>query len=228
MASDSTVWDLECVTNAFSRSYTDDTDVYRRFATALDARNQMGDFVSAVVSHDHPIVLDVGAGPGIVNRRLWKEVRQMHCVEPSKRFRQEITAKSKAFDTHVYSSLEQFLETGTRVDVCFSSWADCDVRMLADNARDLLQPGGMMILALNFGGCEFSKLWPEEVRSYWIARLDALITLGYRLDARETQFEFQTTEECKRIMSYYFGPRKTKDVTAPIVNHNVAICWRRL
>lgn len=220
-------WNLERIAKAFSSSYGEDTGIYSRFARALDGDNEVARFIETLVPDRKLIVLDVGAGPGIVTRRTWRRVKEVHCVEPSEPFREQLTANREGAQWRAYSSVEEFRRLGKTVDVCFSSWADCDVRALADTGNDLLTTDGFVAFLLNFGGCEFAGLWPEDVRQYWIARLDALLGRKFRVAVISSELRFSTIEDARDTMSYFFGSERAMSISKPVIGHNVAVCWRR-
>jgi hypothetical protein len=215
------------VVEAFDRAYQKDTKVYCTFAHALDAKNKIAQAVSALDIPSRPSVLDIGAGPGIITYRVWSMAKRISCIEPSHTFRQMLLSRTLPCKIRVYEEISDLPRNRSGYDICFASWPDCDIRDVVAAADKHLCKDGMCIVALNYGGDAWEKLWPDGVRKFWLARIDKLVALGFNAHIVQSRFRFSTAKICKNTISYLLGHSAAQSVTACSLSHNIAVLWRK-
>lgn len=162
-------------------------------------------------------VLDIGAGNGFTAEKLTNDKRSVAALEPDERmidlnkpliwtkgFAQDIPFHSNSFQA-AYATWAFFLEGVPDVD-----------KGLRETER-VVQPGGKLIIIDNYGKDEFSSYSSRDITSNasnWILR-------GFVYDVINTEFVFDSIEEARCLMTFYFG-EAAKGIQTRNIEYNVA------
>ena len=147
------------------------------------------------------LVVDVGAGDGFTAVQLQTASRRVVAVEPA--------AGMVRPDRHllwVQADAEQLPFADACFDAAYSTWAYFFSRGwdpspgLAELNR-VVVPGGPLLIVDNAGGDEFSEMADSDLsadRGFWERR-------GFAAEHIETAFEFETMEEARALLGFFFG-----------------------
>jgi SAM-dependent methyltransferase len=165
-------------------------------------------------------VLDVGAGDGFTAERLSRPDRTVVAMEPdpgmvassrplvwASGVAQDIPFHDDAFDAS-YSTWAFFL-SGMSPEVLLTGLSE---------VQRVVREGGPIIVIDNAGDDEFTKLSDRSVSGdpeWWTER-------GFRHTVLRTSFLFDSVEEARELMTYYFGETAGKRVISTEIGFNVA------
>ena len=151
-------------------------------------------------------VLDVGAGDGFTAQRLQRGSRRVIALEPDPR----MIDRGKPL-TWVRGVAQELPFHDDTFDAVYATWAfffsgvkDRDVG-LSEAAR-VIKPGGVLLIVDNAGGDEFCALSPRSIAStdeFWTRE-------GFGKTFIDTTFRFDTVEEARRLLGFYFGDAPDK------------------
>ena len=148
-------------------------------------------------------VLDTGAGDGFTAERLTRARRRIVPVEPAPGMidltrslpwvqggAQHLPFRDGSF-TAAYATWAYFFPGMGHGDAGLAEW------------HRVVRPGGPLVMVDNAGQDEFSRLDPESERvasdhEWWQAR-------GFEQRIVESVFRFDTTEEARTLLGFYFG-----------------------
>ncbi|NND02181.1 MAG: class I SAM-dependent methyltransferase [Acidimicrobiia bacterium] len=162
-------------------------------------------------------VADIGAGDGFTADRL-SEGRHVVAVEPSAGM-----LRSDRALTWVRADAEQLPFKRGVFDAAYSTWAYFFSRNwdptpgLAELHRVVLT-GGSVLIVDNAGDDEFTELAAGDISAdpeFWRAQ-------GFTMEVIETAFEFETIEEAKLLLGFFFGETGLRN-TQLRVGFNVAL-----
>lgn len=152
------------------------------------------------------LVLDVGAGNGYTAEKLTDRKRTIVAMEPDEKMidrgknliwsdgvAQQIPFHSKTFDA-VYSTWAFF----------FNGISDIEAGL--EEVERVVRNGGKIIIVDNFGEDEFSSFSEQDISSNvsdWVKR-------GFDYHVIHTAFEFDSVEEAKRLLSFYFAEKGSR------------------
>ncbi|MUV38554.1 hypothetical protein JNUCC1_02408 [Lentibacillus sp. JNUCC-1] len=180
----------------YGGTYPDLFEIERR---CMDRKGNVIDFLDQNLPNG--LALDIGAGNGHTAERLLNDNRQIVAMEPDETMIDPEkpliwsrgTAQSIPFHTNTFKS-------------AYATWAfffdgmpDVD-QGLAEVAR-VVEPGGQIIIVDNYGYDEFCALSSRPIASdvnYWSAR-------GFNHTVIDTVFAFDSVEEARKLLSFYFG-----------------------
>lgn len=146
-------------------------------------------------------ILDVGAGNGYTAEKLSRENRQVIAMEPDEKMID--TTKNLIWSNGVAQSIPFHSNT---FDAMYSTWAfffegiaDIDEGLL--EVERVVKDGGRIIIVDNYGEDEFCSFSPHDIAS----TLSEWVKRGFDYHIIDTEFIFDSVEEAKKLMSFYFG-----------------------
>ena len=147
-------------------------------------------------------VLDVGAGDGFTAERLGTG-RSIVALEPSADMlaRADLPARVQGEAEHL-----PFVERA--FDGAYATWAyfftrDWDPTRGIVELDRVVRPGGPLAIVDNLGGDAFATMAGSDISAdpaVWQA-------LGFTCDVIETAFRFESLEEARRLLGFFFGDR---------------------
>lgn len=147
------------------------------------------------------VVLDIGAGDGFTAERLAKQNRSIIAVEPAV----GMIDKTRSLEW-VQADAEALPFRDGAVDSAYATWAYFFSRGFdpTPGIREIhrtVREGGPLVIAENLGGDDFCALAPSDITgdgSFWAKE-------GFSLEIVETVFSFETAEDARRLLTFYFG-----------------------
>lgn len=146
-------------------------------------------------------ILDVGAGNGFTAEKLRQKDRSLVAMEPDENMADQNKnliwadgiAQNIPFHTNTFSAV-------------YSTWAFFfdGITDINDGLREVervCKPGGKIIIIDNYGNDEFCSLSPRNITNNvgdWVKR-------GFDYHIIETAFIFDTVEEARKLLTFYFG-----------------------
>jgi len=166
-------------------------------------------------------VLDVGAGDGFTAERLTRQRRTVVALEPDAGLvrpeRELIWASGVAQDLPFHDDT---------FDAAYSTWAfflsGTEPLLLERGLSEVtrvVRNGGVIAVADNAGGDEFCALADKPIHgdpSWWTDR-------GFETHLLETSFRFDTLEEARELLRFYFGDGVSERVRSVEIGFNVAV-----
>ena len=146
-------------------------------------------------------VLDVGAGNGFTAQKLNQGNRIVIAMEPDAKMVDQkkdlIWANGVAQDIPFHSNT---------FDAVYSTWAFffdgiVDIDEGLREVERVSKVGGKIIIVDNYGHDEFCSFTPNNISSSiedWVKR-------GYDYQVIETAFIFDSLEEARKLLTFYFG-----------------------
>lgn len=151
-------------------------------------------------------VLDVGAGNGFTAQILNRSNRVVIPMEPDEKMVDDkkdlLWAKGVAQDIPFHANT---------FDAVYSTWAFffdgiVDIDEGLQEVERVCKAGGKIIIVDNYGHDEFCSLTTNDITSNvedWVER-------GYDYHVIETAFIFDTVEEARELLTFYFGENGAK------------------
>lgn len=146
------------------------------------------------------LLLDVGAGDGFTAAALTRRDRLVVALEP-------VYEMVKGYrGPRVAGDVEHLPFTDSSFAAVYSTWAYFfpyfhEITRGLQEAVRVLGGSGLVVVADNIGGDEFSALSGRQITvdpTYWT-------NLGFELTEIDTTFEFESIEDAKRLLHFYFG-----------------------
>jgi SAM-dependent methyltransferase len=170
-------------------------------------------------------VLDVGAGDGFTAEVLSKPSRVVVAMEPDpgmvKPERRLVWASGVAQDIPFHDDA---------FDAAYSTWAFFISGIAADvtdsglsEVQRVVRDGGPIVMVDNAGGDEFTALTDHRIvgdPSVWTER-------GFEHRVLETSFRFDSIDEARELLGYYFGAAVRERVSSIELSFNVAVFTAR-
>jgi ubiquinone/menaquinone biosynthesis C-methylase UbiE len=152
------------------------------------------------------IVLDVGAGNGYTAEKLVHENRIVIPMEPDEKMVD--LSKNLAWSNGVAQSIPFHSNT---FDAMYSTWAFffdgiTDIDEGLNEIERVVKNEGLIIIVDNYGNDEFCSFSPNDISnpvSKWVER-------GFKYEIIDTEFVFDTVEEAKKLLTFYFGEQGNK------------------
>jgi SAM-dependent methyltransferase len=162
------------------------------------------------------IVIDVGAGNGFTAEKLMRKKRLVIPMEPDAKMID--FSKNLIWSNGVAQSIPFHSNT---FDAMYSTWAFffdgiTDIDEGLDEVERVVKDGGRIIIVDNYGNDEFCSFSPHNISStvsQWVQR-------GFDYKVIDTEFIFDTVEEAKKLLSFYFGDQGNK-VNKTILEYKV-------
>lgn len=147
------------------------------------------------------IVLDVGAGNGYTAEKLVRENRLIIPMEPDEKMID--LNKKLAWSNGVAQSIPFHSNT---FDAMYSTWAFffdgiSDIHEGLNEVERVVKDQGQIVIVDNYGNDEFCSFSPHDISSTvskWVER-------GFKYEIIDTAFIFDTIEEAKKLLTFYFG-----------------------
>ncbi len=165
-------------------------------------------------------VLDLGAGDGYAAEQLNGAGRTVIALEPDPGMVSQ--ERGLIWASGVVQDIPFHDDT---FDGAYSTWAfflsGMDVSVLEtglDEVSRVVVPGGPMVFVDNAGDDEFSALSPRAisgVSSWWTDR-------GFEMRVLESSFRFDSVDEARELLAFYFGNEVAAGVRSTEIGFNVA------
>lgn len=147
------------------------------------------------------IILDVGAGNGYTAEKLMHENRLIIPMEPDEKMIDH--SKHLAWSNGVAQSIPFHSNT---FDAIYSTWAFffdgiSDIDEGLNEVERVVKDQGQIVIVDNYGSDEFCSFSPHDISSSvskWVER-------GFEYEIIDTAFVFDTIEEAKKLLTFYFG-----------------------
>lgn len=168
-------------------------------------------------------VLDIGAGNGFTARRLSSAARRVFPLEPDSAMigelhglpwvrgvAQRLPYRRDAFAAAYATWAFYFTAGGTPVP---------GIDGALDELKRVVEPGGALFVVDNAGDDAFTALAPRDIGSdaaWWHSR-------GFTRALVRTSFRFDSVDEARCLLRFYFGDAATKQVATREIAYNVAI-----
>ncbi len=172
---------------------------------------------------DRPaLVLDTGAGDGYTADRLTRPDRRVVALEPAA----GMLERGRALPW-VRGAAQGLPFRGGALDAAYATWAYFFPELghgdagLAEWHR-VVRPGGTLVFVDNAGDDAFSALGDQAIASdpaWWAAR-------GFVADIVATSFRFDTLDEARALLGFYFGDRG-RGVSELEIGYRVAVYTAR-
>ncbi|MBP3951699.1 class I SAM-dependent methyltransferase [Bacillus suaedae] len=146
-------------------------------------------------------ILDVGAGNGYTAEKLIFEKRTVIAMEPDEKMVD--TKKKLVWSRGVAQKIPFHSNT---FDAMYSTWAFffdgiADIDEGLNEVERVVKDDGKIIIVDNYGNDEFTSYSPHDITSSvsdWVRR-------GYDYEIIDTEFIFDSIEEARRLLTFYFG-----------------------
>ena len=152
---------------------------------------------------DHGNLLDIGAGNGFTATQL--SANQHGCVVAMEPAREMIVPQASAW---VQGEAEALPFRSTVFAGAYATWAyffpsSFDIEPGVREAERVILPGCTLAIVNNLGDDGFCALSPREIAEP-TAPFEAL---GFELEVVETVFEFETMDDARTLLEFYFGEK---------------------
>ncbi len=173
------------------------------FAIERAAMDRQGRVVSALdeLLPEDGTVLDIGAGDGFTAEALTTSRRAVFAMEPARAM-----VDSRRSLCWVCGEAEALPYRAARFRAAYATWAFFFPSMhaidtgIAEMER-VVGPGGSLAIVNNLGDDGFCRLSPRNIAE----PPEPFIERGFALDVVETAFEFDTVDDARRLLGFYFG-----------------------
>lgn len=146
-------------------------------------------------------LLDIGAGNGFTAQRLGAKDRPVIPLEP------EIRMIDSAKPLHwICGQAEALPFKSNTFSGAYATWAyffpsAFEIEIGVKEAERIVSPGGKVAIVSNLGEDEFCALSQRNIAE----PVKPFRDLGFELDVIETSFDFESLEEAKALLGFYFG-----------------------
>ncbi|MBK3495026.1 class I SAM-dependent methyltransferase [Viridibacillus sp. YIM B01967] len=167
----------------------------------MDRDNKVIKYLNEVLTNG--IILDVGAGNGYTAEKLIREDRNVIAMEPDEKM---IDLKGNLiWSNGVAQSIPFHSNT---FDAMYSNWAFffdgiTDIDDGLTEVERVVRNGGRIIIIDNYGEDEFCSFSSHDISSMvseWVKR-------GFDYHIINTEFIFDSVEEAKKLLTFYFGEK---------------------
>lgn len=179
-------------------------DLFEIERRCMDRDGKVIQFLDSVLPNG--VVLDVGAGNGYTAEKLIHENRIVIPMEPDEKMID--LSKNLAWSNGVAQSIPFHSNT---FDAMYSTWAFFfdgieDIDEGLNEIERVVKNEGLIIIVDNYGNDEFCSFSPHDISnsvSKWVER-------GFKYEVINTEFVFDTVEEAKKLLTFYFGEQGNK------------------
>ena len=183
----------------------------------MDRQGKVIDYLRQVLPRG--LIIDIGAGDGFTAQSLNGDGRCIIPIEPDPRMidhdKRLAWVRGVAQDIPFHNNVFQ---------AGYATWAfflagvakrDCG---LAELCR-VVEPDGLIVIIDNAGNDEFCSLSPRPIASendhrWWQVR-------GFEYIIIDTAFEFDSIEQARSLLSFYFGDGIKNDITKTTIEYKV-------
>jgi SAM-dependent methyltransferase len=184
-----------------------------------------GRVVEALSRHLPPTghLLDVGAGDGFISWRLSAPGRIVIPLEPDP----GMLRRNRALKW-VVGEAEALPFGSSSFDGVYSTWAyyfpsQHSIGTAVQEAERVLKPRGILAIVNNLGGDELSDLSRSDISEPAATFLD----FGFSLEVVETWFEFDSLEQARDLLGFYFGSSGRSGAKIRL-SFRVGLYWKRM
>lgn len=168
---------------------------------SMDREDKVIEYLNSILPNG--IVLDVGAGNGYTAEKLFGENRLIIPMEPDEKMID--LNKNLIWSNGVAQSIPFHSNT---FDAIYSTWAFffdgiTDIEDGLKEVERVVKEGSPIIIIDNYGDDEFCSYSPNDISSsvsQWVRR-------GFNYEVINTEFVFDSIEEAKKLLTFYFGVR---------------------
>ena len=148
-------------------------------------------------------MLDVGAGDGFTAEALTTPSRVVVALEPSAGM-----VRAERPLRWCRGKAQALPFTDAAFEGAYATWAyfflgHHDISAGLSEIRRVTKAGGPIVIVDNAGDDEFTALGGEGS----VADISASVKLGFDIAFIDTAFEFETLDDARRLLGFYFGER---------------------
>ena len=152
---------------------------------------------------DRGLVLDVGAGDGFTAKALTTPSRVVVALEPSAGM-----VRAERPLRWCRGKAQALPFTDAAFEGAYATWAYFflgyhDISAGLSEIRRVTKAGGPIVIVGNAGDDEFTALGGENS----VSDIDVWMKLGFDIAFVDTAFEFETLDDARRLLGFYFGER---------------------
>jgi len=170
----------------------------------MDREGKVIEYLDSILPNG--VVIDVGAGNGYTAEKLLHENRLIIPMEPDEKMID--LGKNLIWSKGVAQSIPFHSNT---FDAMYSTWAFffdgiTDIEDGLKEVERVVKEESPIIIIDNYGDDEFSSYSPNDISSsvsQWRKR-------GFNYDVINTEFVFDSVEEAKELLTFYFGEQGEK------------------
>ncbi len=168
-------------------------------------------------------LLDIGAGDGFMASELSAHGRKVVALEPNPGM---LDRKSSL--PWVRGDAEALPFRSACFDGAFATWAyffpsNHSIDAAVREAERVVTPDGVIAVVNNLGGDEFCRLSPRDIA----VPVGPFEKLGFSLEVIDTCFEFDSLEQARELLGFYFGARG-RDGARLRLGYRVGLFYKRL
>ena len=184
-----------------------DPELFAIERTSMDRAGKVIRFLDETLP-DRGLVLDVGAGDGFTAEALTTPSRTVVALEPSagmvraERSLRWCRGKAQALP-FTDAAFEGAYATWAYFFLAYFFLGYHDISAGLSEIRRVTKAGGPIVIVDNAGGDEFTALGGEGS----VADISAWVKLGFEVAFIDTAFEFETLDDARRLLGFYFGER---------------------
>ena len=146
-------------------------------------------------------VLDVGAGDGFTAKALTTPSRVVVALEPSAGM-----VRAERPLRWCRGKAQALPFTDAAFEGAYATWAYFflgyhDISPGLSEIRRVTKAGGPIVIVGNAGDDEFTELGGDKS----VSDIDAWMKLGFDIAFIDTAFEFETLDDARRLLGFYFG-----------------------
>lgn len=197
----------------YGGNYSDLFEIERR---CMDREGKVIDYLNERLPNG--FVLDVGAGNGFTAEKLQTDHRQIVAMEPDEKMVD--LSKPLIWSKGVAQQIPFHENT---FDAMYSTWAFFfdgipDLNEGLKEVERVVKPGGKIFIVDNYGEDEFCSYSPRQISnnySDWVKR-------GFDYEVIHTHFIFDSVDEARKLLSFYFG-EKMNNIEKTKIEYKVVV-----
>ena len=179
-----------------------DPELFAIERTSMDRSGKVIRFLDETLP-ESGLVLDVGAGDGFTAKGLTTPSRVVVALEPSAGM-----VRAERPLRWCRGKAQALPFTDAAFEGAYATWAYFflgyhDISAGLSEIRRVTKAGGPIVIVGNAGDDEFTELGGEGA----VADISAWVKLGFEVAFIDTAFEFETLDDARRLLGFYFGER---------------------
>ena len=199
-----------------------DPELFAIERTSMDRSGKVIRFLDETLPQSS-LVLDVGAGDGFTAQALTTPSRTVVALEPSAGM---VRAERPLPWCRGQAQALPFADASFQG--AYATWAYFfhgyhDVSPGLSEIRRVTRAGGPIVIVGNAGGDEFTALGGEKS----VSDIDAWMKLGFDVAFIDTAFEFETLDDARRLLGFYFGERGLRSARLQVEFRVACFIWSR-